>query len=160
MVAITIIGILTAGSTIAFSNARARARDAQRYAVLAQMELALETYRQVNGSYPNTNREWRGLCPGRGGAGVTGPTGYVPDIAPTYIAKLPTDPAGLTNCSLYPDGYGYEYLSDGVDYKFFVHNSMDNKEKCDGATKIYWDPHPLRQTQKTCVIYSQGASGW
>ncbi len=165
MVAITIIGILTAGSTIAFSNARARARDAQRYAVLAQMELALETYRQVNNSYPSTGGVWWTVCPAGGSRGVTGASGYVPNLAPVYIAKLPVDPLGCIGSG---DFKGYIYISDGQSYKFAGDWMFEKGEKCDQSTDEYFDtgdPLAMRGGRTLggryfCSVASTNGQGW
>ncbi|OGG61155.1 hypothetical protein A3C87_03320 [Candidatus Kaiserbacteria bacterium RIFCSPHIGHO2_02_FULL_49_34] len=157
MVSITIIGILTAGAAVAFGNARANARDAQRYAVLAQMQLALETYRQVNGSYPSTSNTWWSVCSGFGSKDVTGVNGYVPNLAPTYMTKLPLDPVSATGCS--GTNKGYLYRSNGTDYKFLVYQTIEKKAKCDNDKKEYWDP-TRSGTQMTCAVYSAGGSAF
>ncbi|OGG59086.1 hypothetical protein A3C89_01605 [Candidatus Kaiserbacteria bacterium RIFCSPHIGHO2_02_FULL_50_50] len=149
MVAITIIGILTAGATVAFSNARSRARDAQRYAVLAQIELALETYRQVNGSYPDSGGDWVSSC--------TLPTGYITGLAPTFLVKLPLDPVSVTGCR--NGNEGYRYKSDGTDYKFQVYKTVEKEEKCDLETKAYWEPNSSDRPN-TCSVYSAGGTAF
>ncbi|OGG61156.1 hypothetical protein A3C87_03325 [Candidatus Kaiserbacteria bacterium RIFCSPHIGHO2_02_FULL_49_34] len=159
MVSITIIGILSAGAAVAFGNARANARDAQRYAVLAQMQLALETYRQVNGEYPKSKEaSWDCVCTHYGPAkGVTGATGYVPNLAPTYMTKLPIDPVNANGYPASGDG-GYLYWSDGIDYKFLVYTTMEKNVKCDDAKDEYWDPRITPKRQNTCAIYTPGAA--
>lgn len=157
MVAITIIGILSAGAMAAFNNARASARDAKRYSALAQVQLALETYRQVNGSYPSTGGSWWSVCSVFGGKGVTGSGGYIPNLAPTYITVLPLDPVSSTGCHS-NNSWGYLYRSDGTDYKFMAYFTPELRKECDALGDIYYDAY--RDNGRDCSVYSAGAVTW
>ncbi len=119
LVVIAIIGILASVVLASLNSARGKARDAARKSDMKQMQLALETYFQDNGSYPiATGGNWNGyqttgcgISAGRSGAG-----GYIPNLAPQYIPELPIDPGGVFGgCN------GYLYMSDGQMYKLLSH---------------------------------------
>lgn len=84
-------------------------------------------YREVNNNYPSTGGSWRGTCSGYGSYSTTGVNGYIPNLAPTYIEKLPIDPK---NGQSYPpcnNGAStcYLYRSDGQSYKLLAHCSPE-----------------------------------
>ncbi len=133
LVVIAIIGMIAVLGIGNFQTSLKRARDAQRKADLQQIRSALEMYRADNGVYPTTGGSWWGDCGDLGGShGVTGPTAYVPNLAPTYIEKLPKDPRSGQNYynggSYYNCGSWracYLYSSNGADYKLLAHCSPE-----------------------------------
>ncbi len=157
MVSITIIAILSSIAVSAFNNARSSARDAKRYSALAQMQVALETYRQVNGAYPSTGGSWWSVCSVFGGKGVTGASGYVPNIAPTYMNVLPLDPVSSTGCHS-NNTWGYLYRSDGTDYKFMAYYTPELRKECDAVGDPYYDAY--RDSGRDCSISSPGGATW
>ena len=122
LVVIAIIGMLSTTILAMVSQARIKSRDARRKADLAQIAKALELYYNTNFSFPTTGGLWYAAtgtnCYGSGTYTYTGATGYIPNLAPTFLGVLPGDPGpNVTNCS------GYNYRSDGSSYKL-ISNSV------------------------------------
>jgi len=120
LVVVSIIAMLSTIVLASLNSARAKARDARRLADMRQVQNALELYYNDNGHYPNTSNEWQGeTCWDPSDIyDTSGPSGYIPDLAPTHIAVLPTDPkSNLSNC--------YIYKSNGADYMFLVYGSVE-----------------------------------
>ena len=118
LVVIAIIGLLSAVVLASLNTARAKGRDAQRMEEMLEVQKALALYYADYGSYP-ISTGWNGYgvgnCGGLAGT-LTGSTGYIPNLAPTYIGTLPVDPSFVAqSCA------GYLYNSDGVNYKFLAH---------------------------------------
>jgi type II secretion system protein G len=111
LVVIAIVGVLASVVLSSLNSARAKSRDAKRLMDLRQLQNALEMYYTDNGSYPY-NGSWWGNCSTFGSKGTTGATGYIPNLAPTYISQLPLDPKpiGTTGCYLYQSLSGNDYL--------------------------------------------------
>lgn len=114
LVVIAIIGILSSVVLASLNTARAKARDARRLSDLKQIQAALAMYYSDNGAYPSA-ASWRGNCSGRGSYPTTGPTGYIPNLAPTYIKELPLEVKPTSNeCYIYqssaPDDYAFFIL--------------------------------------------------
>jgi len=80
LVVIAIIGILSSVVLASLNSARVKARDTKRIADVKSLQLALELYFDANAKYP-------GNITTSGGAG---------DLAPTYIATIPTPPTGTS----------------------------------------------------------------
>jgi len=130
LVVIAIIGLLASIMAINLSTFLSRARDTTRKANLAQLAKALEIYYDDNGSYPDT-LPWNtaGHCAWWAeepvyscGRSLSGPLGYIPNLAPKYVAQLPHDSlTGQDRTSFNPscDRYStyYFYISNKVDYK-------------------------------------------
>lgn len=155
LVVIAIIGILSSVVLASLNSARAKARDARRYSDLNQVQLALELYYDSNGSYPVTSGWWS-VCSGGGSHTTSGSNGYIPNLAPTYMATLPTDPSGCVGGAV----KGYIYNSNGTDYKFSADWSADIGTECQLGKK-FADPPRTTATQYTfCSVFTQGASGW
>ncbi len=148
LVVISIIALLSSVVLASLNAARSKARDSERLADARQLRNAVELYRNDSGSYPSTSGNWRGVCSSFGSHGTTGSGGYVPNLAPTYIPVLPTDPKplGTNNC--------YLYRSDGIDYMILVYGTVEN-------TPI--NPALLRPnypTERNYAFYSEGARMW
>ena len=78
LVVIAIIAILTTIVIASLSGARQKSRDTKRISDIAQLQLSLASYQQINGGYPS----------------------LLTQLAPSYIAQIPIDPSsGLS--------YGY-----------------------------------------------------
>ncbi len=92
LVVIAIIGILSSVVLASLSTARAKSRDAKRISDLGQIQLALELYYDSSSSYPVVSTH------STTSATYTLLSGH---LAPTYIAKVPTDPRSQ------PFYYGY-----------------------------------------------------
>jgi prepilin-type N-terminal cleavage/methylation domain-containing protein len=72
LVVIAIIGILSSVVLASLNTARLKSRDTRRIADIKQLQLALALYFDSNSQYPDV----------------------LADLAPTYIAAIPTDPVG------------------------------------------------------------------
>jgi type II secretion system protein G len=118
LVVAAIIGILASGTLARINDVRGLAEDARRKQDLTALKTALEHYRNDNGRYPITNQQWWGISDNGGNRPTTGPTGYIPGLAPAYIDILPTDPRGETAVW---SGYLYSSDSTGSSYKLLSH---------------------------------------
>jgi prepilin-type N-terminal cleavage/methylation domain-containing protein len=123
LVVIAIIAVLASIILASLDNARSRGRDAYRASSLSEVVGALSAYHADNGTYPVTpSGNYQGTCPqfnNGGSIGVTGSTGYIPDLAPKYIPTLPVDPLPVST-------YGcYVYKSDGIDYMLMAFQTYE-----------------------------------
>lgn len=161
LVVITIIGFLASVVLVSMGGAKGKARDARRYSDLRQLQTALELYYDDNGSYPTTGGQWFTVCPSKGNSyctynkDVTGSNGWVPNISPTYIGTLPTDPSG---CKTGGCG-GYIYRSNGIDYKIAADWSAEVGEQC-GTGKPFYDPRCTSTPCGYCSLWTSGAKNW
>jgi prepilin-type N-terminal cleavage/methylation domain-containing protein len=167
LVVIAIIGLLSTVAVVSLSSSRTNARNMKRKADLVQISKALELYYSQNGTYPSTGgsaypgNQWS-LCSAWTVKGESGPDGWIPDLAPTYMATLPRDPRsnqGNTNppvpaCTNTPTWSCYVYMSDGIDYKVMA---FCTPEGTISATDPFYDPgHPGFDYS----IYTPGARLW
>ncbi len=156
IIVVSIIGLLSVIGISSYSSIQQDARNAKRKGDLKEMQKAIESFKARNGFYPSTvgrtgcvdsavvtgDGSWCGLCESVNTNGTftdsdsdgtstttdTGDTGYIPDLAPIFIPKLPQDPrnsiantrspnsgcaTGTVNC--------YQYNSNGSDYKLIAH---------------------------------------
>ncbi len=119
LIVIAIVGVLSTVVLASLNNARAKARDSARISNVKEVQTALSMYHSDNGSYPvSADQDWAGNGADYGTYPNTGATGYIPNLAPTYIKELPIDPKQTaTN--------GYIYKSDGTDYFFMAHGTAE-----------------------------------
>ncbi len=75
LVVISIIAILTSVTLIGLNSIRKKAQDTGHLSNLRDLQLSLETYKSINGKYPEP--------------GTQGTTNYIVGLAPNFIAKLP-----------------------------------------------------------------------
>lgn len=148
LVVIAIIGLLASVVMASLNGVRAKGRDAKRRADMKEIYKALELYYDTNGSYPSTGNGWWGNCASYGGYGTSGPSGYIPNLAPTYIPALPLDPkyVGTHGC--------YLYNSNGADYKLLAHFTVETLCPVPSSDP-FWDPP--RNGQCTFQISTPGA---
>ncbi|HQT82676.1 MAG: hypothetical protein B7W98_00555 [Parcubacteria group bacterium 20-58-5] len=150
LVVIAIIGLLSSIVLASLNVARAKARDAERLSDMHQLQSALEMYaNDHNSSYPSTGGSWWGNCSGYGSHSTSGANGWIPNLAPTYIAKLPLDP----NPQL--PSYCYLYRSDGKDYMLLVYMTVESYSQAANQ----W-LRPGSPAQKDFAFYTSGASRW
>jgi len=145
LVVIAIIGLLSSVVLASLNSARVKARDASRMRSMREIQTALNLYYQDFGAYPIMNT-WGGFgTAGCGYAGtLSGASGYIPNLAPTYIRELPRDPSGsLAGCT------GYQYLSNGTDYKLLQHATP---ERYFPASHPFYDP--IRPTWSWAICSS------
>lgn len=153
LVVIAIIGVLSSVVLASLNAARGKARDSKRLSDLTSVRTALEIYANDNGGrYPVTggSNPWWGICTAFGSRDTSGPNGWVPNLAPTYIPALPTDPKpiGSTGC--------YIYQSDGQDYILLAFQTVETYT----VSTNRW----LRPSQPTLAyqfaFYTAGAASW
>lgn len=146
LVVIAIIGILSSVVLASLNNARAKARDTKRKAEMVSIQTALEMYFLDNNAYPlSIGGTWNSyLNSGCGVAGgLSGPTGYIPNLAPQYMALLPIDPSGnFGGCS------GYMYNSNGANYKLLSH--VNGPESFPAVGTKFYDPGRPTWSWKLC----------
>src|SRR4051812_22701251 len=95
LVVISIISVLSSILLSEINIGRVRARDTLRVQNIHALQIALSAYYNDHGEHPKTFEpgdalDKRGECVGYSGGGH--PDDYIPNLAPTYIAKLPSDP--------------------------------------------------------------------
>lgn len=158
-VVVAIIAVLAATITPNVRDMVVKSRNASRMAGLASLELALGQYYDDNAAYPYAGWAWRGEGYDYGDYPHEGANGYVPNLAPKYIRRLPADPtAGKYNPATGANNNGYLYLSNVVDYKLLNHLGPENPGSNYGEEKFkYYDP--ARPTW-AWATYSEGGRDW
>ena len=157
LVVIAIIGLLASIVLVSMGGVRAKARDARRYQDLNQLQLAVELYYNDNGSYPSTGGAWWSVCAGPCGPHDTsGANGWIPNLAPTYMGSLPTDPSGCVGGSC----DGYIYRSNGVDYKIAADWTAEVGDQCGQGKKFYDFRCGTNEKCGFCSIWTSGAQNW
>ena len=151
LVVISIIALLSNVVLASVRTARGRARDATRRVNLKQMQTALELYNNSNAAYPSTASAWWGDCANYGSHGETGATGFIPNLAPTYMSVLPLDPntADPNHC--------YLYRSNGTNYKLMAYLLVETDVPLDPTDTMI---DPARPNSAIYAVYSPGASAW
>lgn len=148
LVVIAIIGLLATLSVISFSNAAVKTRDTQRHHDLNALQKALELYYDQYGSYPSSAGAWRGMTATYGSYGTTGATGYIPNLAPTFINKLPADPRPMAhpelNAACVLNESSYVYRSNGSGYKLLAH--------CDIEAGSISTSDPMRDSSRSYAL--------
>lgn len=154
LVVIAIVGFMSSIVVTVVNDVRIKSRNVKRRTDIEQIRKALELYHSANGSYPSTggSMNWRGMCSmfNPGGAYTnSGSTGWIPNLAPTYVDRLPNDPLHAD-----PD-HCYLYTSNGTDYKFGVYQTVE------GGTVDPSDPlyDPLGRPT-SYAAYTPGARNW
>jgi prepilin-type N-terminal cleavage/methylation domain-containing protein len=121
LVVIAIIGILAGIVLVSLNSATGKGRDAKRLGDLDSLSTALELYadNSAAGTYPSTAGAWWGNCSGWGSHSTSGPSGWIPNLAPQYISVLPLDPkpVGTAGC--------YLYKSNGTDYMLLAYQTVE-----------------------------------
>lgn len=150
LVVIAIIGLLSSVILASLNTARGKARDATRLSDMQEIKLALELYYDANGNaYPSTGGGWWGNCAAFGGKGTSGPSGWVPNIAPNYMPVLPIEPKPVSTSGC------YLYNSNGTDYMLLVYQTVETYTT---ATNKW--PRPSYPSEPDFAFYTSGASGW
>jgi prepilin-type N-terminal cleavage/methylation domain-containing protein len=163
LVVISIIVILsTIGLTI-YSQAQRSARISRRLADLKAAQVAIETYRTQNGTYPDTSNVARSECTFGASIGVAADQ-VIPGLVPSYMPAMPKDP----QMDLVNSKACYRYISDGVEYKLFIRDVPEITLSDLQKNPTLWDPvhpnHPEACSTTTAVrtfaVYSEGARCW
>lgn len=165
LIVIAIVGILASLIMVALANSRSRSRDSKRKQDLLQLGKALELYFNTNNAYPCTGNSGVGNCDsdlntvfyglpttggncGQASLVTTGPSGYIPSLAPNFIGALPTDPRpGTGQCA------GYNYWSNGREYKL-ISNSVGGAggpESFPSANQTFYDAQRPTTAWEICV---------
>lgn len=151
LVVIGIIGLLATIITINVQSARQKARCGKRRADIVSLQAPLEAYYDANKTYPNTGTWW-GAC-GWGDHDVYGANGWIPNLAPTYIRRLPSDPNPI------PGDRCYLYNSDGNNYKILSHGPQGDGCVLGDSKDTLYDP--VRPTWAWMVCSGEPAcSSW
>lgn len=98
LVVIAIIGVLSSVVLANMSQAKMKARDAQRMSDMENIQLALRLYKDANGAYPEFDS---GVVIGEGGG--------LDALLLPYLSKVPADPLTASGTT-----YRYWYDSDYV----------------------------------------------
>ncbi len=153
IVVVAIIGLLSSVILGSLNEGRAKARDSHRLGDLRQLQTALETYRTDNGKYPESFTSggvvWRSICTSYGGYVSSGATGWIPNLAPKYIADLPVDPRSTqpNNC--------YLYASNGTDYMVLTYGTVETRLGSNNPA-----PRPASPAHPSFAFYTPGARLW
>ena len=166
LVVIAVIGLLWSIVLASLNSARAKSRDAKRRSDLNQLRTALDLYYSNHGSYPFLSPPetptWLGVTSMHNSEYVelSGPKGWIPNLAPEAIPILPKDPRDLGIDS------GYLYLSlDGKDYKLIAFQTRESICPIPPSDGMYdptrnpgtaWGP----RVPCTFAVYTSGAAGW
>lgn len=171
LLVIVIIGVLAVIVIVATNPGKrvGQARDATRKAHLRSIVNALEQYYTLNGAkYPSTGGNWQSHCTDWGGLPVTGPTGYIPNLAPNYIKELPRDPFRGANLGAlrHPltgtngtNTFCYIYRSNGTDYKVAAYCGVESETVLTGQEWYSGRPF-LNCPDNAYGIYTPGAVTW
>lgn len=148
LIVVTILAMLAGILIPVLEDAAQASRDARRASDLKTVQAALESFKRVQGTYPDTAGAWQGDATNFGGFGYDA-AGYIPGIVPNYMQALPKDPSGE-----YPtaDG-GYMYRSDGTDFKMVVNVSPESYP----AGNPFFDPARAATAWQVC---SPGGYNW
>lgn len=132
LVVISIISLLASVILSSLSNARMNARDAKRISDIRQIRIALELYRNQNGTYPliaywvnSSDSSWNSLQ-----------TALSP-----YMPNLPKDPVNNSTTPWLTGSYAYAYGYDPVGYPLAG-------TQYDLVTQFENTSHPLRASVK------------
>lgn len=157
IIVIAIIGILATLGLTSFTGAQQKARDTKRKGDLKAIQNAVEQYFTDNGGYPDTGGAWWGVCSDFGSHADTGVNGYIPNLAPKYIQRLPHDPrenqAGLCSAT----SSCYLYKSNVVDYKLLANCTPETISTPNPSDPFY---DPIRQTTAFQVSSSDVSYQW
>jgi prepilin-type N-terminal cleavage/methylation domain-containing protein len=151
LVVVAILAVLSSLLFLTLKQTRIKSRDSRRKADLVSLQKALELYYGSNSGYPCTGTcggtigtqvvFWSaagpGTCSGSSAKTFTGATGYIPDLAPTFVDRLPADPFPTsTNCT------GYNYISNGKEYKIISNTvgGVGGPESFPSAGQPFYDP--------------------
>jgi prepilin-type N-terminal cleavage/methylation domain-containing protein len=168
VVVITLIGILATAGMSFYNEARKQARDDRRAADLLQLQIAIEAYKDVYGTYPASGcsaatSEFAGPGPVNGTVpNLVSCDDYITGLVDDFIGVLPVDPVdeGEINRGVY-------YRSDGTSYKLMYRNVVESKYVDGYADRLSRCPYQPGVGQcstgvssTTYAVYSAGAEEW
>ena len=149
LIVVTILAMLAGILIPVLEDAAQASRDARRASDLKTVQAALESYKRVQGTYPDTGGAFQGDAPNFGGMGYDA-AGYIPALVPDFMQALPKDPS-----SEFPDANdgGYMYASDGTDYKMVINISPESYP----AGNPFFDP---QRPNSAWQVSSPGGYNW
>lgn len=131
MTVIAIIGILASVVVVGTSGMRARGRDTQRIAHIAQLRLALESYKRACGQYPNAGAS-DALPTASTNNGLYGASGTSCSGTTQWSTFMPTNPTPIGTNS-------YTYTTNNTAYRLRVTLENANPPLDDVDTAPTWD---------------------
>lgn len=111
LIVIVVIAILAAISIVTYTGVQTRVKVTKSIADLTEINKIIKMYHTEHGQYPATpsnNWVWSN----------DNPTGYVPNVVPNIVQKLPVTSGSMTGS---PSSNTYGYRSDGSNYKIMAH---------------------------------------
>ncbi len=151
LVVITVIGILSTVAMMSFQEVREQARDKTRMATIKEIQLALASYFDLYGEYPepcdSDVADWSGSvkagtfqCDDPDQPFILGNPGAGRPFVPTFMEQMPRDPLYET----LPDNFGYVYTTNATrdSYKLMVYGSVEDD-------LVEWND-PLARCPKAC----------
>ncbi len=134
LVTLSFVGLILSLTLTSVNTIRASGYDTTRKSEMKQLQTALELYHNDHNSYPTTRNVWYGNSP-MGGYEKE----WVPNLAPKYISKLPSDPVYTPNAC---GGWGgtYLYRSNGTDYKLIDHCPQVSNIASVSSSNPFYDP--------------------
>ncbi len=166
LVVIAIIGLLGTIAVVSLSTTRMNARNQKRKVDLVQISKALELYYTNFDAYPSTGVSgccsWWGVTSTFGSHDSSGSNGWIPNLAPNYIGRLPDDTnmgktnpsSALAGCRSQAGWNTYVYTSNGIDYKLLAYCTPEGTLS---ASDPFYDP---THTNSGWAIFTPGASSW
>src|SRR3989338_2926826 len=144
LITVSIIGILSSIVLGGLRITKEKARNTRRLADVNEIVNAIELYRQAN---EDTSHGEDGV------EYINGDPYWIPELAPTYIPVVPSDPIDK-------DEYKYHYLRQGKNYEvaaFIEEHGGD--PTCDDSGPAGCDYY--EKTNGTFLaVFNPGASGW
>jgi prepilin-type N-terminal cleavage/methylation domain-containing protein len=138
---IAIISILTGVSIMGLQEVRKKAQDTSTLASIRELQIALETYKSVNGKYPISPSSTR--------------LSDVVGLAPVYITKIPNASPYVSNARYTSASSGYYYNSNQVSYCLTAAGMINNPD----SQKDFLFTESGVVAPKTWVYCSSGYKG-
>ncbi len=114
-IVVTVSIIILISSIVIFSiaDSRRKGRDSKRVSDISQIQIALENYKQIEGSYPEE------LIPGQALIG--------PNSKAVFISKIPKSPSYYNfNCPNKNYSYYYDFENNNYEISFCIESNVDN----------------------------------
>lgn len=168
LVVIAIIGLLSSVAVVSMVGTRSKTRDFKRKTDLKQLATAIDLYYAKYDEYPNTSGVWWLTCnQWIGLKGVSGANGWIPNLAPEFIGRLPLDPIRGTNTGALtgPTGvtsntqYCFIYNSTGSEYKIASHCGAENGP-ITSSMPFYTGHGGWTCANYNFAVYTPGAAAW
>jgi len=128
MLTVTVlIAVMVSIAVVSYVNASKSTRDSRRKQDLAQMQFALEAYKQTYGEYPDKGPG----CSGWAYPGCQSSGDWIVGLVPDYIVSLPLDPKQTGGGNM-PDANEYSYNYQKMsDTSFYLLAKLENKNDSD-----------------------------